>query len=453
MSEHQNSYLNGHGGKSFTNMDNNNPNARTLYVGNLDAGADESFIRMIFSQLGQITNLKMMKEGGNKDHYCFIEYSDHQSATNVLNSMNRRKLFDREIKVNWATSPSNATHKQDINKHFNIFVGDLCPEVESETLREAFSKFGEIVDCRIVRDPGTNKSKNYGFVTFYQRDDAEQAITEMNGKYVGSRAIRTNWAQRKLNNNNNSHSIGRNVDHAGNANCGNGKLKNGPIGPSLVTRANFEEVYNQTGPHNTSVYCGGISSGVTEEMLSKRFATFGQITDVKVFRDKGYAFVRFLSKEAAANAIISMNNVDLYGQQIKCSWGKESADAQMAVAAALQAQFAQAPYYYGSMPFWYTTPQATPTGANPYTTSMYLPNIAQYGQVLSPTNNPYSQYYPQQHQQTIGSGYGSPPPAQLPPGIAHPQLYHPNHQQQLSTAQSSTQSPPGHAHNMSGAYD
>ncbi|KAF0769326.1 nucleolysin TIAR isoform X3 [Aphis craccivora] len=54
-----------------------------------------------------------------------------------------------------------------------------------------------ISDCRVVRDPQTLKSKGYGFVSFLKKAEAESAIAAMNGQWLGSRSIRTNWATRK----------------------------------------------------------------------------------------------------------------------------------------------------------------------------------------------------------------------------------------------------------------
>ncbi|TRY76446.1 hypothetical protein TCAL_15962, partial [Tigriopus californicus] len=81
--------------------------------------------------------------------------------------------------------------------HYAIFVGDLSPEVETHHLRDAFATFGEISDCRVVRDPQTLKSRGYGFVSFATKIEAENAKAVMNGQWLGSRSIRTNWAARK----------------------------------------------------------------------------------------------------------------------------------------------------------------------------------------------------------------------------------------------------------------
>src|SRR5699024_5156376 len=130
---------------------------------------------------GRISGLKLISDNIT-DPYCFVEFEDSTSATNAILTMNKRVCLDREIKVNWASNPNNSGPKQDTSKHFHIFVGDLSQEVESQQLRDAFSPFGEITDCRVVRDPYTMKSKGYGFVSYLNKQDAECAIANMNNQ-------------------------------------------------------------------------------------------------------------------------------------------------------------------------------------------------------------------------------------------------------------------------------
>lgn len=58
----------------------------------------------------------------------------------------------------------------------------------------------------------------------------------------------------------------------------------------------FDEVYNQSSPTNCTVYCGGINGALSgflnEEILQKTFSPYGTIQEIRVFKDKGYAFVR-----------------------------------------------------------------------------------------------------------------------------------------------------------------
>lgn len=242
-------------------------NPKTLYVGNLDAQVTEDLLCTLFSNIGPVKGCKIIREPGN-DPYAFVEFTNHQSASTALAAMNKRMFLDKEIKVNWATSPGNQT-KQDTSSHHHIFVGDLSPEIEIQTLREAFAPFGEISNCRIVRDPQTLKSKGYAFVSFVKRAEAENAIVSMNGQWLGSRSIRTNWSTRKP-----------------------PPPRAERSKPSTSKATSFEEVFNQSSPSNTTVYCGGFSN-ISEEMIENTFSRFGPIQDTRVFKDKGYAFIRF----------------------------------------------------------------------------------------------------------------------------------------------------------------
>lgn len=281
---------------------------KTLYVGNLDASVTEVFICTLFGQIGEVKGCKIIREPGN-DPYAFLEFTNHSAAATALAAMNKRVVLDKEMKVNWATSPGNQP-KTDTSNHHHIFVGDLSPEIETHILRDAFAPFGEISNCRIVRDPQTLKSKGYAFVSFVKKADAEAAIQAMNGQWLGSRSIRTNWSTRKPPTNT------------------RGPNEGAPIN-KRVKQPTFDEVYNQSSPTNSTVYCGGFTSNViTEELMQSTFSQYGQIQDIRVFRDKGYAFIRFMTKEAAAHAIEATHNTEISGHTVKCFWGKENGGSE-----------------------------------------------------------------------------------------------------------------------------
>uniref|UniRef100_A0A914CLH7 RRM domain-containing protein n=1 Tax=Acrobeloides nanus TaxID=290746 RepID=A0A914CLH7_9BILA len=170
-------------------------NPRTLYVGNLDPNVTEEFIASLFGQIGLVTKAKIIDP--TTEPYAFVEFADHYGASLALSAMNGRTLLDRQIKVNWAIKAAQPVIKVDTSKHFNVFVGDLSPEVDNKALMEAFAPFGAISDAKVIKDPQTLKSKGYGFVSYPNREEAERAIEQMNGQWLGRRVIRTNWATRK----------------------------------------------------------------------------------------------------------------------------------------------------------------------------------------------------------------------------------------------------------------
>lgn len=73
------------------------------------------------------------------------------------------------------------------------------------------------------------------------------------------------------------------------------------------------------------MYCGGFPPNtISDNLIKTHFGQFGSIHDVRVFKDKGYAFIKFISKEAAARAIEGTHNSEVQGHPVKCYWGKEN---------------------------------------------------------------------------------------------------------------------------------
>ncbi|TKS84911.1 Phosphatidylinositol 3-kinase regulatory subunit alpha [Collichthys lucidus] len=165
------------------------------YVGNLSRDVTEALILELFGQIGPCKSCKMIVDTAGHDPYCFVEFYEHRHATATIAAMNGRRILGKEVKVNWATTPT--SQKKDTSSHFHVFVGDLSPEITTEDIKAAFAPFGKISDCRVVKDMATGKSKGYGFVSFFNKWDAENAIQQMGGQWLGGRQIRTNWATRK----------------------------------------------------------------------------------------------------------------------------------------------------------------------------------------------------------------------------------------------------------------
>nr|KAF6449135.1 TIA1 cytotoxic granule associated RNA binding protein [Rousettus aegyptiacus] len=131
------------------------------------------------------------------------------------------------------------------------------------------------------------------------------------------------------------------------------KISNFPSSAN-TKQLSYDEVVNQSSPSNCTVYCGGVTSGLTEQLMRQTFSPFGQIMEIRVFPDKGYSFVRFNSHESAAHAIVSVNGTTIEGHVVKCYWGKETLDMINPVQQQNQIGYPQA---YGQWGQWYGNAQ------------------------------------------------------------------------------------------------
>jgi hypothetical protein len=76
-----------------------------------------------------------------------------------------------------------------------LFVGGLSWDISTEELREAFAKFGPLVDATVILDRGTGRSRGFGFVTFENPPDAAEAIKQMDGAEMAGRTLKVNQAE------------------------------------------------------------------------------------------------------------------------------------------------------------------------------------------------------------------------------------------------------------------
>jgi len=79
----------------------------------------------------------------------------------------------------------------------NIYVGNLSYGMSEDELRDAFGAFGQVSSVKILMDRETGRSRGFGFVEMPSTSEAETAISQLNGKDVGGRALRINEARPK----------------------------------------------------------------------------------------------------------------------------------------------------------------------------------------------------------------------------------------------------------------
>lgn len=79
----------------------------------------------------------------------------------------------------------------------NIYVGNLSRDVTEDDLRQAFEAFGQVNSATVIKDRFSGESRGFGFVEIPSKNEAQTAITEMNGKDLKGRTINVNEARPK----------------------------------------------------------------------------------------------------------------------------------------------------------------------------------------------------------------------------------------------------------------
>jgi RNA recognition motif-containing protein len=78
-----------------------------------------------------------------------------------------------------------------------LYVGNLSYNTTEDGLRNLFSGFGSVTSAKIVFDRETGNSKGFGFIEMSTEEEANAAITGVNGREVDGRQLRVNEAMDK----------------------------------------------------------------------------------------------------------------------------------------------------------------------------------------------------------------------------------------------------------------
>ena len=76
-----------------------------------------------------------------------------------------------------------------------LYVGNLGYDVTSSELEQMFSAHGTVQSAQVIMDRDSGRSKGFGFVEMGSDQEAQAAITALDGKTHGERALKVNEAK------------------------------------------------------------------------------------------------------------------------------------------------------------------------------------------------------------------------------------------------------------------
>src|SRR6266404_96756 len=78
-----------------------------------------------------------------------------------------------------------------------LYVGNLSYGVTDGDLSKMFEAHGTVESAQVIMDRDTGRSKGFGFVEMKSDQEAQAAMTGLNGKEVEGRALTVNEARPK----------------------------------------------------------------------------------------------------------------------------------------------------------------------------------------------------------------------------------------------------------------
>ena len=80
-----------------------------------------------------------------------------------------------------------------------LYVGNLSFDTSHQDLETTFGAIGTVESVNIIEDRDTGRSRGFGFVEMSSQEEAEKAISELDGKEIDGRQLKVNEAKPREN--------------------------------------------------------------------------------------------------------------------------------------------------------------------------------------------------------------------------------------------------------------
>ena len=78
-----------------------------------------------------------------------------------------------------------------------LFIGGISFNTTSEGLRDFFAQAGTVLSANVITDQFSGRSRGFGFVEMATSDEAQRAITELNGRDLDGRSLKVEASKPK----------------------------------------------------------------------------------------------------------------------------------------------------------------------------------------------------------------------------------------------------------------
>ncbi|AES95833.1 putative nucleotide-binding alpha-beta plait domain-containing protein [Medicago truncatula] len=177
---------------------------KNLIVFNLPWSLSKPDIKDLFGQCGTVIDVEIIKsKDGKGKGYTFVTMDSGEGAQAAVDKFNATEISGRILRVEFAKGfkkprppPPAPTPKE---ARYVIYASNLAWKARSTHLRDIFTEnFKTPVSARVVFQVPGGKSAGYGFVSYHTEEEAEAAISALQGKELLGRPLLVKISERKV---------------------------------------------------------------------------------------------------------------------------------------------------------------------------------------------------------------------------------------------------------------
>ncbi|KAL1692422.1 hypothetical protein GGG16DRAFT_51413 [Schizophyllum commune] len=298
-------------GVNLTSFSTKQRSDTAILVKNIPYGTSEAQIRELFEPSGAVARVIVPPAGT----IAIVDFENAADASKAFRAVAYRRLGNSVVYLekgpagifDGAPAPVTTSAAQDdedgedepaLAAGTTLFVKNLSFATSAERLKQIFGGLPGFSYARVQtkadpKRPGGRLSMGYGFVGFKTADDAKSALKGMTGFVLDGHTLQVKFAGR-----------GADEDEA--------TRKGAKTGQSTTTKMIVKNVPFEA----------------TKKDIRELFGAHGQLKSVRLprkfdARARGFAFLDFVTRQEAENAMGALRHTHLLGRHLVLEWAEE----------------------------------------------------------------------------------------------------------------------------------
>ena len=249
------------------------PPAANVFFKSLASKTTSSVLHWVCAHFGEVLACKVVvdEETGLSKCYGFVQFEEEEAARKAIATLNGSTIDDSKVfagrfipkQEREAALVAEGVGRPQRTYHTTLYVKNLTGQLDSrEKLERLFGQCGTVVSAAVALDEATQQSKGFGFVTFSSSEEAERAISELNGRVMEEGGV-----------------AGKEV-----------RLYVGLLQKKAEREARKRKLLEQRKQakklerqkEGVNLYVKNLDPGVDDQRLKTAFASFGTITSARV---------------------------------------------------------------------------------------------------------------------------------------------------------------------------
>jgi len=172
--------------------------ARTVFCMQLSARCRARDLEDFMSSVGKVRDAKLIVCNKTRRFkgIAYVEFKDLESVPLAM-GLSGQKLMGVPIVIQPSQAEKNrvglTTTYAEVRPDkgpMKLYIGSLHFNITEDMLRGIFEPFGRIQTIQLVKDSDTDRSKGYGFIIYYEAEDAKKAMEHLNGFELAGRPMK-----------------------------------------------------------------------------------------------------------------------------------------------------------------------------------------------------------------------------------------------------------------------